>query len=264
MATAQQALELARQHIGYTEGPRDNETKFGAWSGYNFQPWCGSFVNWVLYHSGTQGEPSSVYTPYGAASYKRLGRWIERNGFPVPGDVVYFDWAGTQNTGNVDHVGFVEAVLPDGRIQTIEGNTSGGDYGSQSNGGGVYRRVRPRGVIAGFGRPAYTPDNNSPYNPNSNVDWAKLRKFVAAVLFNEISGIGTLQRGSKGPQVVSLQKALNLISNTGLSEDGDFGPGTLGAVTSFQKFFKLASDGVVGPNTKSMLLLCLAKIRDEK
>jgi hypothetical protein len=262
MGTAQQALDLARQQIGYVEGPRDNQTKFGEWSGYNYQPWCGSFVNWILEFSGTHGEPSSVYTPSGAAAYRSSGQWIPRNSGDVrPGDIVYFDWAGSENTGAVDHVGIVEQPLADGRIQTIEGNTSSGEYGSQSNGGGCYRRVRPRGVIAGFGRPKYTADNNSPYNPTSNVNWAELRKFVAAVLINEIGGIGTLQKGSKGAQVVSLQKALNLIANAGLSEDGDFGNSTRAAVIAFQKFFKLAGDGVVGPQTKGMLQVCLANIK---
>jgi hypothetical protein len=265
MGTAQQALDLARQHIGYVEGPRNNETKFGAWSGYNFQPWCGSFVNWIFHNTGTGGEPSVVWTPGGAASYKSKGRLISRNSGDVrPGDVIFFDWGGSQNTGATDHVGLVEAVLPDGRIQTIEGNTSPTDAGSQSNGGGVYRRIRPRGVVVGFGRPNYAADNNNPYNPSSNVDWGKLRKFIAAALQNELKAVGTLQKGSRGPQVVALQKALNLISGAALVEDGDFGNSTHAAVVAFQKFFKLASDGVVGPQTKTMLLLCLENIKNGK
>jgi hypothetical protein len=263
MGTAAQALDLARQQIGYIEGPRDNETKFGAWSGYNFQPWCGSFVNWIFNFTGTGAEPSVVWTPGGAQAYQKLGRWIPRNSPDVrPGDVVFFDWGGSQLTGAVDHVALVEAPLSDGRIQTIEGNTSPGEGGSQSNGGGCWRRIRPRGVIAGFGRPNYSPDNNSPYNPDSNVDWAKLRRFIAAGLVNEITPIGTLQQGSTGTQVASLQKALNLIAGTSLTTDGAFGPATKGAVISFQKFFRLGADGVVGPITKNMLLVCLAKIRD--
>lgn len=117
-------------------------------------------------------------------------------------------------------------------------------------------------MIAGFGRPNYTPDNLSPWNPSSDVDWVKLRKFIAALLHNEVAGIGTVKRGMKGGQVAVVQKALNLIAGTALVEDGDFGPSTQAAVVSFQKFFKLAPDGVVGPKTKSMLQVCLAKIRD--
>ena len=269
MSTASRVLDIARGHIGYIEGPRNNETVFGARSGYNFQPWCGSFTDAVLQDAGLQvtksggptSEPSSVYTPSGSSRYKSIGRWIPRHGAVQPGDIVYFDWGGSESTSRVDHVGIVEAVLPDGRIQTIEGNTSRTDSGSQGNGGGVWRRVRSRGVIAGFGRPLYTPDNNNPYNPNSNIDWLKLRKFIAAVLQNEIRPIGTLRKGSRGAQVASLQKALNLITGSALVVDGDFGNATHSAVVSFQKFFKLAGDGIVGPKTKGMLLICLEKIK---
>jgi hypothetical protein len=263
MGTAKQALDLARLQIGYIEGPRNNETKYGAWSGYNFQPWCGSWTNWILHFSGTTGEPSSVWTPGGAQSYQKLGRWIQRGSADVrPGDLVFFDWGGSTLASKVDHIGIVEAPLPDGRIQTIEGNTSPSDAGSQGNGGGCWRRIRPRGVIAGFGRPNYTPDNSPPWNPSSNVDWVKLRKFVAAALHNEIAGIVTVKPGMKNGQVAVVQKALNLVTGAALAEDGDFGPSTRAAVVSFQKFFKLSPDGVVGPKTKSMLQVCLAKIRD--
>jgi hypothetical protein len=265
MGTAQQVVDLARQHIGYIEGPRNNETKFGAWSGYNFQPWCGSFINWLFHSTNTHGEPSVVWTPGGANSYRAKGRLLPRNSNDVrPGDVVFFDWGGSQNTANIDHVGLVEAVFPDGRIQTIEGNTSASDRGSQSNGGGVWRRVRPRGVIAGFGRPNYSADPNSPYNPNSNVDWVKLRKFLAASLQNDLRPVGTLRMGSSGSGVVALQKALNLVSGVSLTADGSFGNATRSAVVAFQKFFKLGADGVVGPATKNMLIFALEAIKNGK
>ena len=67
------------------------------------------------------------------------------------GDVVIFDWDG----GGTDHVGFVEKNLGGGVLQTIEGNTSSGEYGSQSAGNGVWRRHRSRS-IAYVIRPAYT------------------------------------------------------------------------------------------------------------
>jgi hypothetical protein len=261
MGTAAGMLDLARQQVGYVEGPRNNQTKYGAWSGYNFQPWCGSFVNWCLHFSGTGGEPSVVWTPGGAQSYQRLGRAIPRNGEVRPGDVVFFDWGGSLLASNVDHVGIVEAPLPDGRIQTIEGNTSPSDFGSQSNGGGCYRRIRSRGTIAMFGRPLYAPDPASPWTPPpANVDWAALRRFVAAALRNDLRAVGTVKLGSRGKAVETVQKALNHVSGAALQADGSFGPQTHAAVVAFQKFFRLAGDGVVGPQTKAMLDLCLAKI----
>jgi len=259
MATPGDVLLQARKHLGYVEGPRDNETPFGARTGYNFQPWCGSFVNCVLQDAGQLGEPSSVYTPSGAASYRKLGRWIERNGPAQPGDVVFFDWGGSTESSRVDHVGLVEEILPNGSVQTIEGNTSPTSSGSQSNGGGVYRRVRPRSVIAGFGRPAYS-EQTAPQNP---IDWNAVRRFVAAVIINDgLGSIPTLKIGSRGRPVVLWQQAINLVSGAKLVEDGDFGNSTLRKTIDFQKFFGLGADGIVGPQTRSMMLLILSKIRD--
>jgi hypothetical protein len=46
------AIAKARAELGVIEGPKENETKYGAFMKSNFLPWCGSFVNWVLGASG--------------------------------------------------------------------------------------------------------------------------------------------------------------------------------------------------------------------
>nr|MCW1079565.1 CHAP domain-containing protein [Streptococcus anginosus] len=73
------------------------------------------------------------------------------------GDLVCFDWDGD---GVADHVGFVERNYGS-YYQTIEGNTSSGASGSQSNGGGVYRRTRNLGSVIAVIRPEYTGDSSS-------------------------------------------------------------------------------------------------------
>ena len=75
-----------------------------------------------------------------------------------PGDVVIFDW--DESTVATDHVGIVEANLGGGVLQTIEGNTSSGAYGSQSAGNGVWRRRRSYG-IAYVIRPAWGSSGSS-------------------------------------------------------------------------------------------------------
>ncbi|MBN9620037.1 MAG: peptidoglycan-binding protein [Actinobacteria bacterium] len=52
--------------------------------------------------------------------------------------------------------------------------------------------------------------------------------------------------------VTELQDLLN-VHGAGISVDGDFGPGTLAAVKSFQSGHGLTADGVVGPQTKAAL-----------
>lgn len=160
MSTAQRVLDLARESIGYQEGPNNwnvfaTRVDGGKWQN---QPWCGVMVRDIFQRSGgLESEPSPVYTPAGAAAYYRSGRWLPRNSPDVfPGCVVFFDWSGSQNVAATDHVGLVESVEPGG-VVCIEGNTQPpGGSGDQGNGGGCYRRLRPRNVIVGFGVPNYT------------------------------------------------------------------------------------------------------------
>jgi peptidoglycan hydrolase-like protein with peptidoglycan-binding domain len=58
--------------------------------------------------------------------------------------------------------------------------------------------------------------------------------------------------GEKDGCVTELQDLLNQHGAT-LTVDGDFGPGTLAAVKSFQSGAGLSADGIVGPNTKTAL-----------
>lgn len=258
MATPDDVVRVAESHVGYVEGPRDNETTFGARTGYNFQPWCGSFVDCVLVDAGQTGEPSSVYTPAGAQAYRRLGRWVDRNAPAERGDVVYFDW---QPGTGIDHVGIVTGVRRDGQVETIEGNTSPSTAGSQSNGGGVYRRVRPRSVIAGFGRPAYTGTPTvAPLPPMTDAQAKAFRQYVAAVLRRDVAALPDLRQGQRGGNVQTLQKALNLAAGRSLAQDGDFGPATAQAVRDVQRIFGLAVDGVAGPRTRAALGVALQKI----
>ena len=73
-------------------------------------------------------------------------------------------------------------------------------------------------------------------------------------------GIGTvppssiLRQGSSGPDVITLQYLLDVISEyypeiPGLSQDGIFGSGTRQSVVAFQQAMNLNADGIVGPLT---------------
>lgn len=165
VAPNERAVKLALSHVGTIEsagkpnrGPKIDawQTEHLGWAGF---AWCGAFVGSLLKQVGVSGivGKNIVYTPSIFADAK-----AGRNGFeklvPLssakPGDLVLFNFPGG---AHVDHVGM--AIAPyDARTQTIatvEGNTSAGSAGSQSNGGGVFRRVRPASQIAGVARPRY-------------------------------------------------------------------------------------------------------------
>jgi len=63
----------------------------------------------------------------------------------------------------------------------------------------------------------------------------------------------TLKLGSKGSQVVTLQKRLNELGYNCGAADGIFGSKTRQAVMAFQKDNGLAVDGIVGPKTIAKL-----------
>jgi hypothetical protein len=155
-------IQIAKSQVGYIEGPKDNETKYGAYTKANFQPWCGSFVNWIANEAGVK-IPNTVFTPSGAAAFKKAGAWIDGDlADPEPGDIAYFDFP-SDGVNRISHVGIVIEDNEDGTVWCIEGNTSSKKSGSQRNGGEACKQLRAfkknkAGVqvsIVGFGRPKF-------------------------------------------------------------------------------------------------------------
>ncbi len=141
------ALNYARTYIGIKETSYNRGPLIDRWNQDAGVPvgssWCMSFVHGMYLKAGkTIGGWASVgfFETWAAAN----GELVDR---PFKGDIVCYDWNGD---GWPDHVGIVERVLAlrwkgrlfVGWIQTVEGNTSSGLAGSQSNGDGVYRRRR--------------------------------------------------------------------------------------------------------------------------
>ncbi|EPH40839.1 CHAP domain-containing protein [Streptomyces aurantiacus] len=118
----------------------------GAYAG-NFA-WCNAAVT---YWSVLADEHDTVclgtdyaYTVAHAARFKAAGQWHSDVAGIRRGDIVFFDWGGTNDIARIDHVGIVTGVS--GRyVYTIEGNTA--DV--------CARRVRTASTITGYGRPKY-------------------------------------------------------------------------------------------------------------
>ena len=146
-------VDLARSQIGYAEIP-DNKTMYGKWYGLNGQPWCAMFVSWVFNQAG-EGERVAASSNKGFASCDAGLRWFTRKrklvpiGQAQPGDLVFFQF---DDDAQPDHVGIV-AKNTGKQLICIEGNTSPDNKGSQSNGGGVYRKKRPYSVVMAVARP---------------------------------------------------------------------------------------------------------------
>lgn len=110
--------------------------------------WCDAFQSYEEHAAAGRRLPiesASVIQTYNEA--RMLGWLVKR---PFRGDLVLYDFNGDGRTD--DHIGIVERVdhLPSTHgklfgfyvLTTVEGNTSSGKSGSQSEGDGVYIRTR--------------------------------------------------------------------------------------------------------------------------
>jgi len=137
------ALQLAAADIGYTESPPGtNGNQYGAWYGFNYEPWCAMAVTYWYEHAGP--SPSFVrgeryaYCPYLVADARAGKHGLATTTAPIPGDLVVYDWG---RDGVFDHVGLFE-YGSSFSWSAIEANTSPDSGGDQSNGGMVCRKQR--------------------------------------------------------------------------------------------------------------------------
>jgi hypothetical protein len=241
-------LEIAKKEVGTIEGPKDNETKYGKWTGMNFQPWCQSFVSWCAFTSGLDPKkyPKTAATIAASDWFKKNNRWADaRNDDPTPGDWIYFDFP-DDGVNRISHVGLCVKNNGDGTIQVIEGNTSGTAKGDQRNGGMCVEKTRAyvknkKGIlnaVVGWGRPVYTGEENAPLLSKAGASTEDIKP-AAKPAVKKAAAFKPLKNGSKGESVKQVQKFL------GIKSDGDFGSGTEKAVKAFQTANKLKADGVV-------------------
>ncbi|GAA1584073.1 hypothetical protein GCM10009678_78440 [Actinomadura kijaniata] len=146
----QKLLEVAKGQLGYTE-KSDGYTKFGDWYAENVDgdndeyfktaPWCDMFLAWAADKAGVADEAGQF------ASTILHAKWFdEQDAFgddPEPGALVFFDWNGSNDIDQIDHVGIVEKVVGK-KIHTIEANADGYK---------LTRKVRSMDQIVGFGYP---------------------------------------------------------------------------------------------------------------
>lgn len=231
-------LAECRKHLGMGEPNFIQDwyrKRNGSAYGGNF-PWCDAFLSYCAYVSGNHKavcpKGDRAYTVYHAQDFQRLNAWFpgteENLRRAKPGDIVFFDWGGTNTVGAIDHVGIVERVSGS-TLYTIEGNISDR----------CMRKVRTASSVAGFGRPAYGGEAPDPH-------W----KFGDHRI---PTGKPLLKKGSMGETVKWLQESLNYTLATGLDEDGNYGDNTADAVGKLQRASKLEDDKQYGEQSAAAL-----------
>ena len=258
-------IEVAKKEVGTIEGPKDNETKYGKWTGANFLPWCQSFVSWCAFTSGLDPKkyPKSAATIAASDWFKKNDRWADaRNDEPSAGDWIYFDFP-DDGVNRISHVGLCIKNNGNGTIQVIEGNTSGTAKGDQRNGGMCVEKTRAyvkdnklklMNAVVGWGRPVYAGEENTPLLSKVGSSDAPVKASKPAPVKAEAPAIKAapaefkpLKVGSKGQGVKNVQNLLKI------KADGDFGSGTANAVKEFQKKSKLPVTGIVDKATFAAL-----------
>lgn len=158
MTTVAAFLDACRADIGYMETPV-NINRYSTALHRGAEPWCADFLVAKADETGLhlpEGVHGTAYTPTALAEWRKADR-SPRD--PLPGDWVYFDFPGHDP---VDHVGVLVSATASS-VTTIDGNTiPDGETGDQANGGEVCLKTRPRSLVAGYGRPDYTPASSFP------------------------------------------------------------------------------------------------------
>ncbi|TDD86574.1 CHAP domain-containing protein, partial [Actinomadura rubrisoli] len=159
-------LDAAEAQLGYTE-KGDGYTKFGDWYAKNVDgdhddyfktaPWCDMFLAWAADKAGvTEQAGQFASTVDHAKWFKKHDAWGKT---PEPGALVFYDWNGSGDLDQIDHVGIVERV-DGGTLHTIEGNADGYK---------LTRKTRDLDSVVGFGYPGkikveakYAPKHAAP------------------------------------------------------------------------------------------------------
>jgi hypothetical protein len=247
-------LQLAASQIGYVEGGgpdgrSGNITKY--WAEMNpscqGQPWCCCFgPTWQMFHAGGSAMISNTkyyYCPYLENYARQNGQW---GSVPRAGAYVLYSFgeALAVHIGLVEKVGTGSNGVPSGYIQAIEGNTSSGNSGSQNNGGGVYRRIRPANWgIRGYFYPKY--GTTGPVAPP---------KPPAPTKPGQITPVDLVVDGALGGLTIRAMQRW-----VGVADDGVWGPLSKMAL---QRKVGATPDGVVGPATIKALQRVVGAVQD--
>lgn len=231
MAKVKDVIDVALKRVGKTEyPPGSNNIDCNTWyyghevngSAY---PWCCVEMNYDFFLANA----SNLITR--TASTTAMAKWFNSNGrfcsTPQKGALVIFNFRTPTAWG--DHIGLVTDVLPDGKVKTVEGNTSSGNGGSQDNGGCVAIKTRKSNIV-GYCIPTF-----SDAKPITRI---------------------TIKQGSKGADVYYLQSVLSVLGYTVGKVDGSFGPKTKSAFMEWQHdtFADPAEwDGICGPKSWALL-----------
>lgn len=213
--------------------------------------WCAMFVSGVLVivgiGEGVTSDSCTLMQRYMSESDK----WSEPDDWPIPGDIIFFDWDNKKEERPLDHVGICVGFNNDTlQITYVNGNGDSSYYVTEEEINVKAKGKDGHNLVAYWMR--YVGDEESKEQEYEDKEInLKVRQ---------------LHKGMSGGDVKSLQRLLFADGySVGMSgDDGDFGNDTEKAVIKYQKDHELDPDGIAGEKTLTALWNCEPLSRKSK
>ena len=207
--------------------------------------WCAMFVSGVLVivgiGEGVTSDSCTLMQRYMSESDK----WSEPEDWPVPGDIIFFDWDNKKEERPLDHVGICVGFNSNTlQITYVNGNGDSSRYVTEEEINVEAKGKDGHNLVAYWMR--YVGDEES-----EELEEKPIYKGIYIP-------VRELYKGMSGGDVKSLQRLLFAdgysVGKSG--DDGDFGPDTEKAVLSYQHDHGLSQDGIAGEKTLTELWNC--------
>ena len=213
--------------------------------------WCAMFVSGVLVivgiGEGVTSDSCTLMQKYMSESDK----WSEPDDWPIPGDIIFFDWDNKKEERPLDHVGICVGFNNDTlQITYVNGNGDSSYYVTEEEINVNAKGKDGHNLVAYWMRYVGDEETEVPEYEDKEVE-LKVRQ---------------LHKGMSGGDVKSLQRLLFADGySVGMSgDDGDFGNDTEKAVIKYQKDHELDPDGIAGEKTLTALWNCEPLSRKSK
>ena len=212
--------------------------------------WCAQFVSNVLnivgIGEGVTTDSCTLMQRYMSESDK----WSEPEDWPVPGDIIFFDWDNKKEERPLDHVGIcIEFNSDTLQITYVNGNGDSSRYVTEEEINVNAKGKDGHNLVAYWMR--YVGDESDEKENEDKEVSLKVRQ---------------LRKGMSGGDVKSLQRLLFAdgysVGKSG--DDGDFGNDTEEAVKNYQRDHNLEPDGIAGVQTLKALWECKPLSRKNK
>jgi hypothetical protein len=211
--------------------------------------WCAMFVSHVLNIVGIGDEVTSDSCTLMQRYMSESDKWSEPDDWPIPGDIIFFDWDNKKEERPLDHVGICVGFY-DGTIVYINGNGDSSYYVTREEINVNAKGKDGHNLVAYWMRYVGDEESEVPEHEDKEVE-LKARQ---------------LRKGMTGGDVKSLQRLLFAdgysVGKSG--DDGDFGNDTEKAVINYQKDHELDPDGIAGEKTLTALWNCEPLSRKSK